>query len=1471
MLRRHLCVCGLWLLVLALPALVAAATTNYVTPIGAGLYDGSSWAHAFSNIQDAVDLAVNDGDVVYLKCGTYTNAAQIDITNAAGVTIVGGYAGNTVGGLPGELTNRPSVLTRDASDIRIISCLNSTATLQRATVLNGYCYAMPALGGGLYAEDAELTLQDCALLGNAAEAPGYNQNARGGTIYATGGSLTVTDSTFSNSYAYAQNARGGAIYGLDVDVSISNGTFLAGYARATSRDGYGGALCLEGGQATIEDSSFTGNYAYANRDLCGGAISAIDLSTLTLESSTFAGNYGYAGGTTLGGLLYVSGTATTSSLVDCRLDGNAGELPSGSVGDLYFADGTAAVVNCEITRSAGNAINAVGAVVSVTNSLLSGSSGAGALVSAGTAIFVNTTVADNLGWGIKQTGGNITVSNGIVWGNGSGGLTTTAATITYTCAQEPHAGAGNGTSDPRFVYGYYLSVNGLPGQDATSLCIDAGAGTAAQLGLDSRTTRTDGTADGAGSTVDQGWHYAGGLSAATMSNLTLYVDDVNGNDGNDGWAPGPGSALATITEALTRAIHGSTINIATGLYDAETLPLTIPKPGLTLRGTNRAETVIKGDGVNRLLTCVAGGRLLLEKLTWQGGYQTGVTPAVGAGIYATDTELTLDGCRVHDNETYTAGFVWQARGAGVYAVNGVLRLLGTVFSENRVSGQYASGAAVHVMGTALVMSNVTFRANETTATSRTGHGGALCIEGGQAAMEACSFSNNWCYGRNEQYGGAMSAVDLSSLTIESSTFAGNYGYGSGTTLGGSLYVSGTAMQTALLDCRLDGNAGELPSGGVGDLYFTDGTATVVNCEITRSAGNAINAVGAVVSVTNSLLSGSSGAGALVSAGTAIFVNTTVADNLGWGIKQTGGNITVSNGIVWGNGSGGLTTTAATITYTCAQEPHAGAGNGTSDPRFVYGYYLSVNGLPGQDATSLCIDAGAGTAAQLGLDSRTTRTDGTADGAGSTVDQGWHYAGGLSAATMSNLTLYVDDVNGNDGNDGWAPGPGSALATITEALTRAIHGSTINIATGLYDAETLPLTIPKPGLTLRGTNRAETVIKGDGVNRLLTCVAGGRLLLEKLTWQGGYQTGVTPAVGAGIYATDTELTLDGCRVHDNETLCLGYQWKARGSGLYAVNGRLQLLGTVFSDNQARAQFASGGAVHGIDSSVVVSNSTFLANRAEATSFDGYGGAVCLEGGHAVIEGSSFSSNYCFGDNEQYGGAISVVDLSSVTVESSVFVGNYGYGDGIERGGLIYLAGAGMNGSMVACTGYTNGNDGVNASGDVCVASGTIAMTNNLIAYSRGSAIVCEGGSVTVVNCTLVGNTEWGVDDAGGTVAVKNSIAWGNGSGGIDTSGGAVVSYSCSQEAIAGAGNLNQDPLFVDAAGGDYHLQSEAGSWHGGAWARDDNTSPCIDAADPATPRTGLEPVPHGGKVNIGAYGNTAQASKTPIMGAVFMIR
>ena len=103
-------------------------------------------------------------------------------------------------------------------------------------------------------------------------------------------------------------------------------------------------------------------------------------------------------------------------------------------------------------------------------------------------------------------------------------------------------------------------------------------------------------------------------------------------------------------------------------------------------------------------------------------------------------------------------------------------------------------------------------------------------------------------------------------------------------------------------------------------------------------------------------------------------------------------------------------------------------------------------------------------------------------------------------------------------------------------------------------------------------------------------------------------------------------------------------------------------------------------------------------------------------------------------------------------------------------------------------------------------------------------------------------------------------------------------------VWGESNISGDPYFAnpgdwDSNGtpdslsddywidGDYHLKSQAGRWdpNSQSWVRDDVTSPCIDAGDPNS-LVGDEPQPNGGRVNVGAYGGTAEASKSSFGGS-----
>ena len=188
------------------------------------------------------------------------------------------------------------------------------------------------------------------------------------------------------------------------------------------------------------------------------------------------------------------------------------------------------------------------------------------------------------------------------------------------------------------------------------------------------------------------------------------------------------------------------------------------------------------------------------------------------------------------------------------------------------------------------------------------------------------------------------------------------------------------------------------------------------------------------------------------------------------------------------------------------------------------------------------------------------------------------------------------------------------------------------------------------------------------------------------------------------------------------------------------------------------------------------------------------------------------------------------------------------------------------------------------------SGGAVVRNCLFLRNQyGVELIGSPSGADVVNCTFVGNTNAVYAYYADLLTVRQCIfdIRGSGSHGIfilqneaslvysdyndfyTMDGGDVGFYFDDKatladwQAITGkdALSLARDPLFVDRANGDFHLQSMGGSWHGGAFTADLLNSPCLDAGDPSA-SVEAEPAPNGARINLGADGGTAQASLTP---------
>ncbi len=209
---------------------------------------------------------------------------------------------------------------------------------------------------------------------------------------------------------------------------------------------------------------------------------------------------------------------------------------------------------------------------------------------------------------------------------------------------------------------------------------------------------------------------------------------------------------------------------------------------------------------------------------------------------------------------------------------------------------------------------------------------------------------------------------------------------------------------------------------------------------------------------------------------------------------------------------------------------------------------------------------------------------------------------------------------------------------------------------------------------------------------------------------------------------------------------------------------------------------------------------------------------------------------------YGGGIFCSD-GSPTIRNCIISDNFAhFGGGIHAGG--------HNGSSPII---------IN-----CILTGNEALVG---------AAIFAGGDTKIINCTIVGNAA-ALSWDGSAVELRddsiivNSIVWDNYPYQLSWFDSGMAVYNNIQGGWLGTGNIDTDPCFADPCSGDYHLKSQSGRWdpNSQSWVQDDITSPCIDAGDPDS-SIGYEVFPNGGRVNMGAYGGTVEASKSHFGGPV----
>lgn len=469
-------------------------------------------------------------------------------------------------------------------------------------------------------------------------------------------------------------------------------------------------------------------------------------------------------------------------------------------------------------------------------------------------------------------------------------------------------------------------------------------------------------------------------------------------------------------------------------------------------------------------------------------------------------------------------------------------------------------------------------------------------------------------------------------------------------------------------------------------------------------------------------------------------------------------------------------------------------------------------------------------------------------------------------------LFVDDDNATGVEDGSARRP---FRTVQQAIDAVSGGDVIAVAGGTYAQALLVQnkTVQLYGGYIGGT--AADYASGAGGN------FGDRNPIANVAnLQGNFQDSVVTLIESGSTILDGFRITRGARTATLLPLCLG-------GGVYVDGGEPSISNNTIEGNSTcpdaeNGEELRGGGIYSTGANISIQGNVIRDN------VSGRGAAIAINGGdEVVIRRNTIQNNIGRGD---HGGGVYVFSPNA-QITHNLIAGNeigrelgYGWGGGMavfNEGGMFRLSynvftanfAPSLGSAILVDNGARAEMDHELFYANQCgVSSGVPGGVSTVFVDGDGSGI---GSSLTMSNSTIAGH-DCDPPVAGNAVTVqefsdvtiRNSIFWGNGGDDVEVDGTSKINiaYTLSEEVLSGMGNLSTDPLFANLAGADFHVRSSAGRWdpaaNGGAggWVLDNQDSPAIDAADPASPFA-AEPEPNGGRANMGVYGDTPQASKS----------
>lgn len=156
---------------------------------------------------------------------------------------------------------------------------------------------------------------------------------------------------------------------------------------------------------------------------------------------------------------------------------------------------------------------------------------------------------------------------------------------------------------------------------------------------------------------------------------------------------------------------------------------------------------------------------------------------------------------------------------------------------------------------------------------------------------------------------------------------------------------------------------------------------------------------------------------------------------------------------------------------------------------------------------------------------------------------------------------------------------------------------------------------------------------------------------------------------------------------------------------------------------------------------------------------------------------------------------------VTMTGNVHIDGFTFRNSELSGGPIQFASG--NVESIISNSIIQDNCAVLSVGGIYVSDGAVKIINCLfrdnIGGPGGILALVNSGIADVINCTIDNNTAPCIihETSSATANITNSIFWNNTVYLQLIFGSPTITYSCVQGGYAGTGNINQDPVFVDA--------------------------------------------------------------------------